>query len=189
MRKFTLTTLTVIGVVLGTTAFANTTGDKDVKVKPVNDEKVELTYLTDSRCKVKVNIYDQEGKKVFGEYISNSKSFSKAYDLSSLPAGEYAFEVIDNDKVVVEKVKTFEMPSAKAEIIQESDEKYKVTVKGTMVNPVAINIYDKFGKLIYGDFVDLGTGFTRTYDMSKSIKSDVLFEVVQDGKVIAETKF
>ena len=190
MKKFTLTTLTVLGIVLGTTAFAFKTVDyRDVKVKSLAERKVELTYLSDGKCHVKVNIYDAKGSKIFTDYVNNSKSFSKAYDLSYLPEGEYSFEIIDQDKVVVEKVKIFDLNSARAEIKREADNKFNVAVKGKITEPVAINIYDKFGRLVYGDLIDHGSSFSRTYDLSKTVSKDVVFEVVQNGKVLAESKF
>lgn len=192
MKKFTLTTLTVLGIVLGTTAFAADTGDYsdvDVKVKSMAEKKVELTYLSEGRCSVEVNIYDAKGSKVFTDYVQNGKSFSKAYDMSYLPEGEYSFEIVDKDKVVVEKVKIFSLNAARAEIKKEGDDKFNVAVKGQMANPVAINIYDKYGRLVYGDLIDHGSSFSRTYDLSKSVSKDIVFEVVQDGKVLAKTRF
>jgi len=192
MKKFFLTV--VFGIVLSATTFATTTGDvKDVKVSSVESDKVELTYLSDGECKVKVNIYNQEGTRLFSESIKNSKSFKKAYDLSKLPVGEYEFEIIDNKKVVSEKVKVApseeDLRYIKASVVKEEGDKYSVKVIGEIVDPIAVNIYDKYGKLVYGDLIDIKNSFSRMYDLSKSFGKDVKFEVVQNGEVLAEANF
>ena len=192
MKKFFLTV--VFGIVLSTATFATSTGEvKDVKVTTVESDKVELTYLSDGECKVKVNIYDQKGSRVFTESIKNPKSFKKAYDLSKLPVGEYEFEIIDNEKVVSEKVKVApaydDTRYIKASVVKEEGEKYSVKVVGAVIDPIAINIYNKYGELIYGDLIDISKGFTRIYDLSKAISTDVKFEIVQNGEIIAATTF
>lgn len=193
MKKFTSTLLVLLGIVLGSASFAAKTDGKDVLVKSTDSGKVELTYLSEGKCRVKVNIYDQSGSKVFADAISNPQSFKKSYDLSKLPAGQYEFEIIDSKKVVVEKVEIADVATSskilKATVLKENDDKFKVLVHGKIADPVAVNIYDKQGKLVYGDFIDHTTSFTKVYDLSKSVKKDVRFEITQNGAVLAEASF
>ncbi len=193
MRKLALTTLVALGIVSSSTVFASKAGDtKDVRVASVESDKVEVTYFSKGECKVKVNIYDQEGSKVFTESISNPKSFKKAYDLSNLPVGEYEFEIIDQEKVVTEKVSTSlknDSKFLKASVIKEEGDKFSVKVIGEIIDPIAVNIYSKTGALVYGDLIDISKGFTRIYDLSKSFDKDITFEIVQNGEILAKTSF
>ncbi len=192
MKKLTLTTLVALGIATGSTVYAgDAVAKKDVRVASVESGKVELTYFSQGECKVKVNIYDEAGSKVFSEKISNPKSFKKAYDLSKLPVGEYEFEIIDQDNVVSETVRTeIEKPAfLRASVIKEDGEKFSVKVIGEIVDPIAVNIYDKNGGLVYGDFIDINKGFSKVYDMSKSLGKDITFEIVQNGEVLAKTSF
>lgn len=192
MKKLTSTTLVVLGMVLSTALFAAKSDGKEVLVKSTEPGKVELTYLSEGYCKVKVNIYDKNGEKVYVDAISNPKSFKKSYDLSKLPAGEYEFEIIDRDRVVVEKVSVSdgsESKILKATVIKEQGGKFKVLVHGKIADPVAVNIYDKRGKLVYGDLIDHSQSFTKVYDLSKSVTKDIVFEITQNGQVLAEASF
>ena len=183
------TTLAVLGIVLSTAAFATTSGDKKVKVSSTESDKVQLTYRTAGKCRVKVNIYDAQGDKIFTESIINPKSFTKSYDISKLPSGEYQFEIIDRDEVRVEKIVKSAMPKATAEIIEEAEGKFKLVVLGELANPIAVNIYDGFGHLIFGDFVEINKSFSRVYDLSKVKYQDVSCEIIQDGTTLAKTEF
>lgn len=194
MKKLTTTILAVAGIVLGSAVFAAKKDGKEVLVKSTESgKKVELTYLSESACKVKVNIYDEAGNKIFADAISNPKSFKKSYDLSNLPVGEYEFEIIDSEKVVVEKISNLDVKTTskvlKATVIKEADDKFKVLVRGEIANPVAVNIYDLQGKLIFGDLIDHEKSFSKIYDLSKTFKKDVKFEIVQNGQILASASF
>ena len=192
MKKFTLTTA-VLGIVLSTASFASTGKDaKDVSVEK-KDEKVELTYLSEGEAKVKVNIYNQRGAIVYSEVIKHPKSFSKSYDLSKLPKGEYEFEIVDSRKVVSEKVTLSSAKNAekflKADVSMTEEGKYSLVVIGEVVKPIQVNIYNARGILLYGDYISVEKSFTRSYDLTKSHVKDVKFEVIQDGTLLAEAKF
>lgn len=65
----------------------------DVKVTPLENKMVRMSFEKLQTEKVKIKIYDQFGTRIYDEQIEDKTSVLKKYDLSKFPAGTYSFEV------------------------------------------------------------------------------------------------
>ncbi len=78
---------------------ANTAGD--LKVKALEGLKFKLT-VENLQNKSYIIIKNEAGDAVYNEFTGKNEVFSKVYDLSSLPDGNYSF-VVNNGKETIEK--------------------------------------------------------------------------------------
>lgn len=65
---------------------------------------VKVFYKGEQTGKVKVNIYNEQGKLVFNEILRNTENFMRPYNFSFLPAGEYTIELLDAQGTRSQKV-------------------------------------------------------------------------------------
>ena len=63
-----------------------------------NGTKVDVNVLLGNYSNIKVNIYDNEGRKVFDDVNYVVMLLHKRYDLAKLPKGGYVVEVIAGDE-------------------------------------------------------------------------------------------
>lgn len=78
---------------------ANTAGD--LNVKALDGLKFKLT-IEKLQNKSYIVIKNADGEVVYSEYAGKSEVFSKVYDLSSLPDGNYSF-IVANGNETIEK--------------------------------------------------------------------------------------
>ncbi len=63
-----------------------------------NGTKIDVNVLLGNYSNIKVNIYDNEGRKVFDDINYVVMLLHKRYDLSKLPKGGYVVEVVAGDE-------------------------------------------------------------------------------------------
>ena len=63
-----------------------------------NNRKLDVTVLLGNYSNIKVNIYDNEGHKMYEDINYVVMLLHKRYDLSKLPSGGYVVEVIAGDE-------------------------------------------------------------------------------------------
>jgi hypothetical protein len=63
-----------------------------------NGKKLDINVLLGNYSNIKVNIYDNEGRKVYDDINYVVMQLHKRYDLSKLPAGGYVVEVLAGDE-------------------------------------------------------------------------------------------
>ena len=56
---------------------------------------VKVFYKGEQAGKVKVTIYNAQGRAVYNETLRNMEDFMRPYNFSFLPAGDYTIEVTD----------------------------------------------------------------------------------------------
>ena len=88
MNRFTKTTMVALAIVAGTTlgVFAQ---KKSVRLDPLTKDIYQLTYLNRGKCDVKVEVYNEEGRKLLSEQIHQKKSFTKPYSFLNLENIDY----------------------------------------------------------------------------------------------------
>ena len=89
-----------------------------------------------------MEVYDDSGTMLLSEQITQKKSFTKPYSFQNLEFGVYSFKVIDAESEYVTKIKRSDEAYMAASIKQIDDEKAKIIVKGEIMEPVSVNIYD-----------------------------------------------
>ena len=149
----------------------------------------EFPLLTKERTKIIKNITFENVKQgslliikdsnemiLYKEFIEKSGAYSKGFDLTALPNGNYYFEL---DKQVEIKVIPF---TVKASIVEfKKDEEYKifkpiVYVRGhyvhvsrlsTVQNPIEIKVYNEEDNLVFSEKFEEDQSLKRLYNFSK----------------------
>ena len=62
----------------------------DVKVTPLENKMVRMSFQKLQSEKVRIKIYDQYGTRVYNEQVNDKTAVLKKYDLSKLPSGKYS---------------------------------------------------------------------------------------------------
>lgn len=153
-----------------------------LKVKATDQNTYRLTYATEQKGTVKVSIYDAEGRKLITDRISGLNAFSRNYDFSSLPEGEYLFKVED-DQSSREHLVMYSLPKEDVQMALKpaADQRYRLVVRSENVPPVRVYIYDRYNNLIQDDYIVSDASFSRVYDLSKLATKDVTFKVVANN--------
>lgn len=188
MTRFTKTTLVALAIVAGTTAGVKAQ-NKTVRLDPISKDVYRFTYLDDGPCHLKVEVFDEEGHQLLSENINQKKSFTKPYSFQNLRLGEYAFKVTDDDGEYVTRIKRTDEVTMVASIKKFENEKAKIIVKGDVMGPVTVNIYDENDVLVFDDYIDEENSFSKVYDLSNVKADDLRIDVITEKKLLASTNF
>lgn len=193
MKKLTRKSLLLLGLMANMVIFANGS------IENPRDKETDITNISFDYVKEgsKLLIKDVEGIVLYKEPISKGGNYSKGFDLTSLPNGNYFFE-LDTDMEIV--IIPFEVKSNQVEFDKEGEIKiFKpfVRVKDDMVyvsrysfekSPLEYNIF-------FADNLDLvreeklagDTYVTKVYDFSGAEKGEYLFVFEADGRKFRKT--
>jgi flagellar hook assembly protein FlgD len=80
--------------------YASLEAVQTVSVKPMENNRYQLTLIGNKAENVYVNIYDKANELIHTDVITKKGSFSRTYDLSKVNARAYSFEVSVADKIV-----------------------------------------------------------------------------------------
>ena len=117
------------------------------------------------------------------------KSFTKPYSFQNLKLGDYSFKVTDSEGTYVTKIKRADELNMVASIKKIDDEKAKVIVKGEFIYPISVNIFDRYDALVFDDYIDHESSFSKVYDLSKVKANELRIEVVAENKLLATAEF
>ena len=187
MKGLVKTNLVIVVMFTTMLSFANEfttlTKEKTKKITNVKFENVKKGSM--------LLIKDHYGLILFKELIENSGEYSKGFDLTALPDGNYYFEL---DKEVEIKIIPFEVLSnvvAFDKTKESTINKPFVTFKeGRLLvsklalenQPLEIKIYDKDSNLIYSEKLLNGKILERIYDVSKVEKGNYKIVMKSDGR-------
>jgi len=164
----------------------------------------EFPLLTKERTKIIKNITFENVKQgslliikdsnemiLYKELIEKSGAYSKGFDLTALPNGNYYFEL---DKQVEIKVIPF---TVKASIVEfKKDEEYKifkptVYVRGhyvhvsrlsTVQKPIEIKVYNEDGNLVFSEKFEEDKSLKRLYNFSKVKEGNFTIVFKSEGR-------
>ncbi|MDQ3392785.1 MAG: hypothetical protein M3512_01530 [Bacteroidota bacterium] len=188
-RTFFTTALLSLGTL--TMAFSNRTEDG-----PNNSEKVEvvtkdqglynLVYRTTSSGNYKVNIFNNKGEKVFTENFKSNMSFSKLFNFSKMEYGTYTMVILNGSSEKFKKEIVHQPThSLKVDLSPFGEKgKFNLSVNGLNNKPVRVVILDKDYKELYNEVMDVESGFTRLFDLSRVASSHIKFQVVHNGQTV-----
>jgi len=167
------------------TVFATETDDKNKEEKvegnSVQVDKLEegkfVLKLIDDQGKVDINIYAENGRKVFQDKINYKKPFKKVYDFSRQEEGVYRFEV-EGDVELKQQVFHSEMhlEDVYSELTENDNGKVELFVRHSNV-PVKVRIEDKNGRIVYSRTYLKSSNFKQTFDVSKLSSQELTMTV------------
>ncbi|QSE96321.1 hypothetical protein [Fulvivirga lutea] len=182
--------LVALALIANITAF----GSERSKVKVTNDSTAifKVYYTSPVSNKVRVNIYNEDGKKVFSEIIKNENGFVRPYNMSNLPAGNYKFEIVDNEDVRAYEF-AFNNAPANAEgltvfVNKFSDNKFFLGLGNASNQEVTIKIMDENRNEVYSATENVVSQFSQLFNL-EAVKSGVTFKVMSNGITVKEISF
>lgn len=152
---------------------------------------VTLTYSALAKSYPRVYILDAKKNVVFAETITNNYGVLRTYNISSLPEGEYFFEVNDNgiksiQSIIYKKEIVNTSNSLAIDVIPTQEGKFNLICKGVDNKPVYVSIYSKTAGVIYEDVIDYKKDFSRVYDLSKITDKNLIFQVSNESNQVSK---
>ena len=190
-----ITTALAALLIVSTAAFA-TGGDsnddkkaKKSKVAVINNSqsKYKVVYMDEAKGKVTLKLKNERGETVDTRVVRNDGGFAQPYDLESLPAGKYTFEVttskgtetqtVEHTKAIAEKAKKTKS-SLKANILDISgNQKYRLVALSEEANPISVKIYGDDDKLLHSEMIRNTDAFRKVFDLESIEDDNIRFEI------------
>jgi hypothetical protein len=147
---------------------------------------VKVFYRGEQAGKVKVTIYNADGRMVHNEILKDTENFMRPYNFSSLPEGDYTIEVSDAKGKRSQKVR-YEIADGKrvAHLSRLSKEgnTYVLTVPNEGRSAFTVRIFDDHDSLLYQRTEVVHGDFAKVYNLNK-FDGNHTFEVVdQKGRI------
>ena len=193
MKKLTRKGLIIIAVMVSTLAYAN-----DLR-EPVKEKEPNVTNLNLARVRQGSMLFikDLQGLILYKEAIANTGSYSKGFDLTSLPNGEYFFE-LDTEMEIV--VIPFEVRASEVEFKKEEKStifKPVIRVKDDIVlmsrtsfdgTPLHCKIYyAENSDLVLSEKFENDQVVERVYDFSTAKRGNYVFVFHSNGRKYTKT--
>ncbi len=198
----TLTTLLALTITMSSFAYSGPgDGDKESKKPaPAKESKMAIMKLdnisyklfyvpveSESTQKVRVNVYNEEGSRIYSKKHVTENGFAIPYNFQELEPGTYTFEVINPDgtavrevikhNALVEEVELSHM-EAMVQRVDEANNKFQLIVVKPNQNEVTIRIRDAYDIVLHEERVNFDKGFKRVYDFGSINSKYYTFEVL-----------
>ena len=152
----------------------------------------QLVYTSASENSVKVSIMDANGNLIMTDKIQNAtEGFMRPYNFSGLAEGNYLIEVQDGKNTVklpVTHKRNVEEINVKIKALA-IEKKYQLTMLGSSEYGLQVDILDQTNKLVYTEYIDAHSSFSKVYDLSKVRANNFTFEVKSSNKLISKEQF
>lgn len=194
MRKMIKTSIVLAAILFGTISYANDgtispdkISGKVIKVKIENIKKGAL-----------ITIKDRDGKILFKEKIKDTGSYSKGFDVASLPAAEYYLELDKQNEIIVSpfivEADTVAFLTEKEYNISKPLVKLKndyvyITQVSEENQDMKIDVYYEGNELVYSEEMESAQSQKRTYDFSSSIRGNYFIVINTEGRTFSHSIF
>ncbi len=188
MKNLARKSIVAIGLMMSLSTFAN---DSEVTLKEKENNVTNMRFENVKKGST-LSIIDEQGLVLYNESIEQNGLYSKGFDLTALPNGDYSFELNSELKIVV---LPFKVNSSEVVFDKESEESiYKpvLRTKDNMVyvsrttidqNPLSYKIYyaDNYDLVDAENFDELEE-VRKVYDFSNSEKGNYIFVFESKGR-------
>lgn len=132
---------------------------------------IQLFYRGEERGRVKVTIYNEDGRLVYSEVIRNIEEFMRPYNFSKMPEGVYAIEVEgENGKTfrTVEHRTKSEQRVAHLTQMKDMPNRYVLLVPNKGHDVLTIRILDEENHLLYKEVKAVEGDFAGLYKLERA---------------------
>jgi hypothetical protein len=139
-----------------------------------NGPVVKVLYKSNNAGNVNISILDSRNHKVFSETLRRTEGFSRPYNISNLPDGQYVVRIDDGAGSMSQVVSVEERRMSKTFKISKVfgvEDKILLTV-GRYAKGFELKIVDKNGRTVYSEIKDLEGDFAQVYNLA-ALKGDV----------------
>jgi hypothetical protein len=140
---------------------------------------IQLFYRAEQPGKVKVAIYNHNGRVVFREVLRRTDEFMRPYNFSHLPEGTYTIEI---DDVSGKRYKTVEHRHNREQRIahltrlREDPSRYVLLVPNKGSEVLRVRILDENNRVLYRKVQSIDGDFAGLYNIKKA-NGTYVFEV------------
>ena len=193
MKKLTKKSVLVLGLFMSMLTFAND------EVRPMKEKESNVTSMSFKRLKLgsKLSIKDADGIVLYKESIVKTGDYSKGFDLTTLPNGEYYFELDTELEIVIIPFNVVSNQVAFKKERKTTIFKPHISVKDDMVfvsrvsfekSPIEYKIYyaDNYD-LVLSEKIEKENNLKKIYDFSKAKKGNYLFVFKSNGRRFTKT--
>ena len=188
MKNLAKKNLIILGLFTSLLSFAND------EHKTINEKEPKVTNISFKSVKEgsKLTIKDANGLVIYKESISKTGEYSKGFDLTALPNGDYYFELESELKIVLIpfNVALNEVNFKKEEentifkpVVRVKDEMVYLSRPSFDETPIDVEIFfSKNHDLIFSEKFEKKSEVKRIYDFSKSEKGNYTFVFESNGR-------
>ena len=175
-KKLFLALLIMVSAVAA--AFGN--DGPDLTVVPLKASGVfKVIYKGNTAGKVKLNIFDSQGKIIHSDNITGKNGFICPLNFRGLPSGSYTIEVVDEfgryrEEVVYEP--SADLKSIHVSRVIDTDNKFLLSVANARNEVVRVKIFDIHQRLLFSESKVLNGDFAQVYRMTPAM-NHYTFEV------------
>lgn len=182
----TLTSLFTL-LLVSVASFAGTGNDpKNENAKNIESiavvkyaDNVKLFYTKKNSEKVKLTIYDSEGKTIGTSYVNNEKGFIQPFNFNGLPYGDYSIKIEDQDGINLQKFTHAATASSIKSSVYDinNTNRYKLFVLNQKDSPISIKVYNEDSEIVHEQKVEDKEAFSQVIDLSKAGGEKFTFQV------------
>lgn len=175
-----------LAATLGMASFANASneGIEEMSSVKTKEKKVSI-ILREGLGKVRLAIFDSEGKKLHQQFLRVNNDLKVPYDLSYLPAGEYQVMIESNinkanSETLFYTVETKEAPAPfplMAYGTSLNENSFKLTVIGLEEPGIKVEIFNQKGNAIFTEEIEDYEAFSKVYHLENLTVKDILLKV------------
>ena len=168
MTKNFVMAIVLLGV--ATVASAKGTNESDFAVvkSQAKESVFKVMYQGDEKSTVKISIKNDQGELIFKELIKDTDGFTRPYNFSSLPQGNYSVTIDNGVSVRTEIISHEEVNSKKSVRISAVDterNKVALTVYSLRKGEVIIKVLNEAKETVFEESQFVQGGFGRLYNL------------------------
>ncbi len=193
MKNLTKKSLLFLLLFASMLSFANT----EIKTNKEKEPKVTVISFKEVKLGSKLSIKDMNGIVLYKESIRKTGDYSKGFDLTSLPNGDYIFELDSKLKITIIPFNVVSNQVAFKKEEESTIYKPYIRVKDFRVyvsrlsfekSPIEYKIYFKDNnELVLSEKFENESQVKRIYDFSTSKKGNYVFVFKSNGRTFTQT--
>lgn len=165
MKTRTLFFAVVLAVTTTALAYGNE-GPGMTVVSVKGSEVFKVIYKGSVEGKIRLNILDEQGNKIYSESFSGVGGFILPVNFKGLRAGNYTIEIVHNAGIYQEEVSYKPVADSKnihVSNLRRENGKYLLTITGANNEAINVKIYDEEQRVVYNETKTLSGDFAQVY--------------------------
>lgn len=164
----TKTLILAMVIMMSTVALSSGKDRPDITVVSVKGSEVfKVIYKGATSGKVKLSIFDREGKTVLSENIQGREGFICPLNFRGLPSGSYTIEIVDDQGSFQQNI--LYVPASDLKSIHatriDGGNRMLLAIANAQNEEIAIRIYDEEQRLIHAETKTLDGDFAQVYNV------------------------
>jgi len=142
-----------------------------------------LTYATADTEDFTIIIRDPQGRKLYQEEVGAKNEFARSYRLAEIAAGEYTFEVVQDETVLKQTVAYPIVTPSSLDVdvlAAPADRRYQVLVAGAPEKAIKVQIFNENQELLYETRTTVAEQSNRVFNFEQVADREV-FVLISDA--------